>query len=62
MKYVIYGVVLLSGCVITEILKGMFSVSVGGDVPFMREFFGFWLGPALTGWSLGFMMRPKKGE
>lgn len=59
MKYVKYAVVLLSGCIITEVLKQQFKVSVG-DVSFFREFCGMWLGPMLTGWSFGFMMTKDK--
>jgi len=59
MQYVKYAVVLLSGCIITEVLKRQFSVSVG-DVPFWREFCGMWLGPMLTGWCFGLMMAKNK--
>ena len=51
MQYVKYLVVLLSGCIITEVLKRQFNVNVGG-APFFREFCGMWLGPALTGWGV----------
>lgn len=59
MKYVKYAIVLLSGCIITEVLKHQFKISVG-EVPFWREFSGMWLGPMLTGWCIGFMMAKEK--